>query len=122
MSFPTTVKKRQIDEVEFSDEIVWIQAKVTGISKDAINVDDGTGTLRLDRGDGGEEDGEPCKVIGNVTQDSRVRVIGRIIPHTDNTFTVKPEIIQDMDGLDLDSELMKKVRALEQQLEEVNKK
>ncbi|MHA1684175.1 MAG: hypothetical protein ACTSUE_24775 [Promethearchaeota archaeon] len=103
---------RQIKDIQYSDEHVWIHGKITESTPEYIVIDDGTGTLRVDM-HADAELGEKCHVRGKIPVGANVRVIGDIFTRTDKSFSVKPVVIVNIDDLGVNMDLLVKVQQLE---------
>lgn len=112
MPLERTSKTRFINDIEFTDEDVWIFGKIKEKARDYIVVEDETGNLRI--GLEPEEDEAPCIIKGTLKEGAIVRVIGRVIAQTNKEFTVAPSIIHNLDELEVNEELLLRIRNLEE--------
>jgi hypothetical protein len=125
MPAPPKSKKIFINELQFTDEHVWIAGIVTSHGEDAINIDDGTGSIQIplsgDPDAPAEDEYEaPAKkgvvIKGSLVEGAFVRVIGDIVSRTDKTFSIVPLIIQNLDELGVNRDQFNKLRSLEQNI------
>ena len=91
-------RKRRVNEISDTDYRVRVIGTVVSVSSDEQILDDGTGTITV-------------RTDQNLEMGKLIRVIGRIFRKDDGTFELNAEIIQDMNGLDI--ELYNKVRELQ---------
>ena len=70
--------------------------------------DDGSGSKRI----------QPCKIAGSIEEGINARVIGDVITNTSKEIKIRPLIIQNLDELQINEGLLKKIRSLEQKLGE----
>ncbi len=86
-------RQRKIEEIDPKNDIrVRIACTVLEKNEDSILVDDGTGTTEIfvDKED-----------LEGIEEEKTIRVIGRVLP-TPDSFEIQGEIIQEMNGVELD--------------------
>lgn len=110
MSKPTA-KPRRISEIKTEDEQVQIVGLVVNEKESYLVLDDGTGKINVFFEDPSLTDG--------IEVGSKIRVFGTPL-HIEDKHEVHADIIQDLEGLDLDlyKKVMSEVRKFEKELEQ----
>ena len=114
MPTPRNSKTRFINDIEFTDEDVWIYGKIKEKTRDYVVIEDETGDIRIGLEPG--EDEEPCIIKGTLEKGAVVRVIGSVIAQTNKEFTITPIIIHNLNELEVKEELLLRIRKLEDKL------
>ena len=106
-----SAKPRRISEIEVDDEQVQVIGFIVDKKESSLILDDGSGELNILFEDPG--------LIEDVEVGSKVRVFGTPLSIED-TQEIHAEIIQDMEGLDLDlyKRALEEVRKFEKELEQ----
>jgi len=94
-----TARPKNIEEIDPKDDIrVRVIGTVLSVEDDSISLDDGTGTVEVFL----EEE-----KMGDLEENQRVRILGRVLP-TPDSFEIQGEIVQDFS--DVDPELYSRVK------------
>jgi len=92
-------RPKNIEEIDPKDDIrVRVIGTVLSVEDDSISLDDGTGTVEVFL----EEE-----KMGDLEENQRVRILGRVLP-TPDSFEIQGEIVQDFS--DVDPELYSRVK------------
>ncbi|MHA1793585.1 MAG: OB-fold nucleic acid binding domain-containing protein [Promethearchaeota archaeon] len=105
-------KTRYIKDITAQDDKIWIYGKITSISSSYLIMDDGTGTLQINLDDS-ENVEEKHFDLKTLSKGKIIRIYGQVMSRETNTIHINPIIIQNLTEMNLNQELLERIRKLE---------